>query len=168
MTKGNIVLATALALCTSSIFSEGEAAGVSARARFVFDGIANCEQPAVRNFPVHSEGSGVLSTDRTATLEMESNVEGRVRYSGKLGGKPVETPGGSATLRVAGKHTLRATRDYPNNVLVVYMTVIGSSCTLKVENRLKPGKHLYSFYGNNGGVAYCSKPQIVRAECTAY
>jgi hypothetical protein len=144
-----------------------DAAGTSVRARFSFDAVANCEKPAVQNYPVHAEGTGVLSTDRTATLDMESNVEGRVRYNAKLGAKPTEAIGGSASLRVAGRHTLQAIRDYPNNSIVVYMTVIGNSCSLRIENRLKPGKRQYTFTGNLG-VAYCSKPRIVRTECTPY
>jgi hypothetical protein len=99
-----------LTMATSS-----EAAGTSVRARFSFDAVANCEKPAVQNYPVHAEGTGVLSTDRTATLDMESNVEGRVRYNAKLGAKAI---GGSASLRVAGRHTLQAVRDYPNNSIV--------------------------------------------------
>jgi hypothetical protein len=68
---------------------------------------------------------------------------------------------------VVSRHTLRAVRDYPNNSIIVYMTIIGNSCTLKIENRLKPGKRQYTFYGNIG-VAYCSKPTITHAECTPY
>jgi hypothetical protein len=154
--------AVMLTMATSS-----EAAGTSVRARFSFDAVANCEKPAVQNYPVHAEGTGVLSTDRTATLDMESNVEGRVRYNAKLGAKPTEAIGGSASLRVAGRHTLQAVRDYPNNSIVVYMTVIGNSCSLRIENRLKPGKRQYTFTGNLG-VAYCSKPRITHTECTPY
>jgi hypothetical protein len=144
-----------------------EAAGVVARARFSFDALANCEKPAVQDFPVHAEGTGVLSADRSATLDMESNIEGRSQYNATLGAKPKEAPGGSTSLRVAGRHTLRAIRDYPNNSIVVYITVIGNSCAMKIENRLKPGKRQYTFYGKLG-VAYCSKPRIVHAECTPY
>src|ERR1700676_4297993 len=90
--------AVMLTMATSS-----EAAGTSVRARFSFDAVANCEKPAVQNYPVH--------------------VEGRVRYNAKLGAKPTEVVGGSASLRVAGRHTLQAVRDYPNNSIVVYMTV---------------------------------------------
>jgi hypothetical protein len=47
------------------------------------------------------------------------------------------------------------------------MTVIGKSCSLRIENRLKPGKRQYTFTGNIG-VAYCSKPVITRSECAPY
>ena len=157
----------ALAALMLATANPGEAAGTSVRARFSFDAVANCEKPAVQNYPVHAEGTGVLSTDRTATLDMQSNVEGRIRYNAKLGAKPTEAIGGSASLRVAGRHTLQAVRDYPNNSIVVYMTVIGNSCSLRIENRLKPGKRQYTFTGNLG-VAYCSKPRITHTECTPY
>src|SRR5664279_3950600 len=68
------------------------------RARFSFDGLANCENPHIRNFPIHGEGTGTLSVDRTAKLDMNSTVEGRVQYQATLGGKPTEAPAGSASL----------------------------------------------------------------------
>jgi hypothetical protein len=144
-----------------------EAAGTAIRGKFSFDGIANCENPPVRNFPVHAEGTAELSTDRNARLDMNSNTEGSVQLNARLGDKPTEAPGGSASLHVAGKHTLRAIRDYPNNYIVVNLTVIGKSCSMKIENRLKPGKRQYTFH-TAVGIAYCSKPQIIRAECTPY
>ncbi len=137
------------------------------RAKFIFDGLATCVQPALQNFPVHVEGTGELSTDRTATLSLNSQIGGRENYTGKLGGKPSEAPGGSASVRVVSRHTLQAVREYPNNRVVVYMTVIGNSCRLRVENRLKPGKRQYTFTGNMG-VALCAKPRIVHTECVPY
>jgi hypothetical protein len=144
-----------------------ESAGKAIRGKFSFDEIANCENPPVQNFPVHTEGTAVLSTDRSASVDMDSNAEGRVQLSGKLGGRPTEAPGGSASLSVAGKHTLRAIREYPNNYTVVTLTVIGNSCSMRVEDRLKPGKRQYTFQ-TSVGLAYCSKPQITRAECSAF
>jgi len=157
----------ALAASSMAICSPSDAAGASVRAKFSFDGLATCQQPVVQNFPIHAEGTGELSADRSATLDMESNIEGRVRYNATLGAKPKEAPGGSTSLRVAGRHTLKAIRDYPNNTIVVYMTVIGNACAMKIENRLKPGKRQYTFYGKLG-VAYCSKPRITHTECIPY
>jgi hypothetical protein len=51
----------------------------------------------VQNFPIHGEGSGTLSTDRSAQLDMTSNVEGRVVYNATLGARPTEAPEGSAS-----------------------------------------------------------------------
>jgi hypothetical protein len=106
---------TAMAAAILSIPVCAEAAGASVKARFSFDGLATCQNPQVTNFPIHGEGEGVLSTDRSASLDMNSTVEGRVQYQAKLGGAPMPAPEGSASIRVVGRNTLRAVRDYPNN-----------------------------------------------------
>jgi hypothetical protein len=59
-------------------------------------------------------------------------------------------------------------RDYPNNSIVIDMTVIGNTCTMKVTNLLKRGKKQYTFYTGSGGFAYCSKPQITRTQCSGF
>jgi len=145
-----------------------EAAGATIRGRFSYDGIANCQQPAIRNFPIHAEGTASLSTDRQASIDMTSSTGGRSRLKATLGGKPVEAPGGSTSLKVIGSHTLRAVRDYPNNVAIVTMTIRGSSCTMTLDNRLKPGKKVYTFVSDSGGVSYCARPQITRTECVSF
>lgn len=145
-----------------------EAAGATIRGRFSYDGIANCQQPAIRNFPIHAEGTAVLSTDRKASLDMTTNTGGHSRLKATLGGKPVEAPGGSTSLNVIGSHTLRAVRDYPNNVAIVTMTIRGSSCTMTLDNRLKPGKKVYTFVSGSGSVSYCARPQITRTECVSF
>jgi hypothetical protein len=167
MKRGTACLISALAAFTLTIPTPGDAAGTTVRARFSFDALGNCERPAVQNFPVHAEGTATLSTDRTANLDMNSSVEGRVRYEAKLGGKPTEALGGSASVRVTGRHKLRAIREYANNYIIVDITVIGNACSLKIENRLKPGKRQYTFQGTLG-IAYCSKPRLVHAECSTY
>lgn len=144
------------------------AAGATIRGRFSYDGIANCQQPAIRNFPIHAEGTAVLSTDRKASLDMTTNTGGRSRLNATLGGKPTAAPGGSTSLNVIGSHTLRAVRDYPNNVAIVTMTIRGSSCTMTLDNRLKPGKKVYTFVSGSGGVSYCARPQITRTECVSF
>jgi hypothetical protein len=145
-----------------------EAAGSTVRGRFSYDGIANCTQPAIRNFPIRAEGTAVLSTDRKASLDMNSSTGGMTRLNATLGGKPTEAPGGSTSLNVVGRHTLRAVREYPNNVAIVTMTIRGSSCTMTIENRLKPGKKVYTFVSGSGSVSYCAKPQITRTECVSF
>ena len=164
-TTGYAIAALAAAWLMTPVSSD--AAGAVLRAKFSFDGVANCQSPAVRNFPIHGEGTGVLSVDRTATLDMDSNVEGKVTLNAKLGAAPTEAPGGSASLHVMGRHTLRAVRDYPNNITVVNMTVRGSTCTMTVENRLKPGKRQYTF-NTVVGLSYCERPQITHSECSPF
>ncbi len=162
-----MLFGAAMAAALLSIPVCAEAAGASAKARFSFDGLATCQNPPVTNFPIHGEGDGVLSTDRSATLDMNSTVEGRVQYQAKLGGPPMAAPEGSASLRVIGRHTLRAVRDYPNNYIAINLTVTGGKCSITIENRLKPGKRQYTFY-NGSGLSYCSKPIITRASCEGY
>jgi hypothetical protein len=161
---------TALAIAatlTCALTISGEASAQSLRAKFVFDGLADCTSPPVHNFPIHGEGTGELSADRSARLDLQSNIEGQLQINTKLG-KSSETPGGSSSLRVAGRHTLRAVRDYPNNSIVIDLTVTGNSCRMKVANVLKRGKSQYTFYTLTGGFAYCSAPRITKAECSGY
>lgn len=157
---------SALAISMLALPATSDAAG-ALRGRFSVDGIANCDNPPIKNFPLHAEGTAELSTDRSASLQMDSNVEGRLNLNARLGGRPTEAPGGSASLHVAGRHTLKAVRDYQNNQMIVLLTIIGNSCTMKVENRLKPGKRQYTFT-TSVGLAYCAKPTVTRAECQPY
>ena len=156
---------SALAISVLAIPASSDAAGL--RGRFSVDGITSCDNPPIRNFPVHIEGTAELLTNKSASLQLDSTIEGRVNLNATLGGRPTEAPGGSASLHVAGRHTLKAVRDYPNNQMIVLLTVIGNSCTMKVENRLKPGKRQYTFY-TSAGYAYCAKPTVTRAECQPY
>jgi hypothetical protein len=143
-----------------------EAAGSVIRGRFSYDGIATCQQPAIRNFPIHAEGTASLATDKSARLDMSTNTGGNTSLRATLG-KKTDAPGGSTTLNVVGQHTLRAVRDYPNNISLITMTVTGNTCKMTLVNRLKPGKKVYTFYSGSG-VSYCSQVQITRTECTAY
>lgn len=148
--------------------ASADAAGATIRGRFSYDGIANCQQPPVSNFPIHAEGTAKLSTNRQASIDMTSSTTGRSTLTATLGGKPTEAPGGSTSLKVIGSHTLRAVRDYPNNVAIVTMTIRGSSCTMTLDNRLKPGKKVYTFVSSSGAVSYCARPQITRTECVSF
>jgi hypothetical protein len=156
---------TALA-AAAVLLSVPELSFAQAQARFSFDGIANCQQPAMQNYPIHGEGTGKLATDGTAALDVDSNVEGRQKYDVKLGGR-VETPGGSASFHVRSRHSLRVVRDYPNNIMVIDLKVVGRACTLRVESRLKPGRRQYTF-ATQFGLAYCDRPIITKTTCEAF
>jgi hypothetical protein len=158
------IAATAACVLTIS----GEASAQALRAKFSFEGVADCSNPPIHGFPIHGDGTGVLTTDRNARLDMTTNVEGKVQIDAKLGGKPSEVPGGSASIHVAGRHTLRAVRNFPNNSIIINLTVVGSSCRMTIQNVLKPGKSQYTFYTGNGGYAYCSHPQVTRTECSSF
>lgn len=162
-----IFLVAAIATAIIPMTNACDAAAPVIRGRFTYDGIANCQQPAVQNFPIHGSGTAVLSSDRTATLDVSSSVSGRTHLDAVLGRK-TEAPGGSTTLNVVGRHTLRAVRDYPNNITVVTMSIRGNDCRMTIEDRLKPGKRVYTFYGGSGSVSFCARPQITHTECAAY
>lgn len=141
------------------------AAGSTIRVKFVYDSVADCENPAVKGFAIHAEGVGTLAVDRHASLDVDSTVAGKEHYETTLGGKPSEAEAGSAPLRVLGKHHIQAIRSYPNNILVADINVVGKGCTLTVDNRLKPGKRQYAFTTRFGGLAYCGRPHVVSTSC---
>jgi hypothetical protein len=58
-------------------------------------------------------------------------------------------------------------RDYPNNQIIITMTVRGSACTMTIDQRLKPGKREYTFY-NGSGISICTRPTITRTACESY
>ena len=154
-------------LLAAALVSVAEPSLAQITARFSFDGVANCDKPMVlRDFPIHAEGTGTLALDRSATLDLSSNVEGNQRYEGKLGGKAIQTPDGSASLKVRSRHSLRAIRDYPNNQVIIDVISVGKECTVKVDTRLKPGKKQYTF-STSFGLAYCDKPRVVKTTCVA-
>jgi hypothetical protein len=137
-----------------------------ARAQFAVDVIATCQKPAVKELPIHVEGTGVLSTSGSARLDVDGGPLGRTRYRTKLG-QAAAAPGGSASLHVTGRSSLRATRDYPNHQMIMDLQVSGKECTITVRNALKPGKRQYAFV-SGGGTAYCEKPRIVRTACQPF
>jgi hypothetical protein len=163
--SARVVAALAVVACMASV--SGEAASPVIRGRFSYDGIANCQQPPIQNFRFHAEGTAALSTDRTASLDVRSSTSGRTKLSAALG-RRTEAPGGSTTLNVVGRHSLRAVRDYPNNITIVMMTIRGNDCKMTIEDRLKPGKRVFTFFSGSGDIAYCSHPQITRTQCEAY
>jgi hypothetical protein len=139
------------------------------RARFGYDGVADCEQPSVRNMPVRVEGVGTPNVDRHASLDVTGIAMGiavkREHYDTTLGARPTAAEDGAAALRVVGRHHLQAIRYYPNNSVVADLYVTGNSCVLKIEHRLKPGKRQYTFSSPMGGLAYCERPRTVRTSC---
>jgi hypothetical protein len=150
-----------LAVCVAFFPGPGRA---QVQAHFTYDAIVNCDKPSVRNYPIHGEGTGKLSTDRTASLEHQSNVGGRDSYNVKLGAPPTEAEGGSASLRVLGRKALRAVREFPNNLVIVDIRVSGRSCSMKIVNQLKRGQRQYTF-PTSLGMAFCSKPHVIRTSC---
>src|SRR5262249_22043079 len=56
---------SALAISILAIPASTDAAGL--RGRFSVDGIASCDNPPIRNFPVHMEGTAELLTNKSAS-----------------------------------------------------------------------------------------------------
>jgi hypothetical protein len=139
------------------------------RAKFGYDGIADCEKPLIRDFAVRVEGVGTLTVDRHASLDVTGIAMGvavkQEHYATTLGSKPVEAEYGSASLRVAGRRHLQAIRHYPNNSVIADLYVTGKTCVLKISHRLNPGKRQYTFSNPLGGLAYCARPRTVRTSC---
>jgi hypothetical protein len=156
-------LALVCMLCGSFL---AETALAQARAQFAVDVLATCQKPAFKDVPIHVEGTGILRADGSARVDVDGGAIGRTRYTTKLG-QTAAAPGGSASLRVTGRSSLRAIRDYPNHQMIIDLQVYGKECAITVRNVLKPGKRDYAFVGG-GGTAYCEKPKIVRTACQAF
>src|SRR5260370_40224427 len=92
------------------------------RGLFSYVGIANSHRPPIQNFRFHAEGTAVLSADRTASLDVKSGTSGRTNLNAVLG-RRTESPGGSTTLNVVGRHSLLAVRYYPNNITIMMLTI---------------------------------------------
>jgi hypothetical protein len=137
-----------------------------ARAQFAVDAVATCQKPTIKDLPLHVEGTGILKADGSARLDVDGGVAGKHTYRTKLG-QTAAAAGGSASLRVTGRSTLRATRDYPNHQMITDLQVSGKECVINVRNVLKPGKTQYIFT-SGGGSATCDKPRIIRTACQAF
>lgn len=163
----NVISRAGLALLSLlSGVSIADMAFAQARAQFAVDVVATCQKPAMKDLPIHVEGTGVLSTTGAARLDVDGGPLGRTRVKGQLGHTEA-APGGSTSLRVTGRSGLRATRDYPNHQMIIDLQVSGKECTISVRNVLKAGKREYLF--TSGGItAYCDKPRIVQTACQPF
>jgi hypothetical protein len=135
--------------------------------RFSFDGAVDCDQPhKVKNFPIRGEGTGVMYADRRASLDLsvQGSTTNRIHFDATLGGAPTSVPGGSAQLRVASANTLRMVWDLPNSDFVVNLTAAKTSCSVKIDTRLKRGSRQYTLF-DGGQFFFCSKPRITRTSC---
>ena len=161
----SIVRASLALVAVLSVLCFAETAFAQFRAQYGVDVVASCTKPLIKDLPLHVEGSGVLKTDGSARLSVDG-LMGRTTYRTKLG-QESRAPGGSASLRVTGRSSLRAIRDYPNHQMIIDLLMSGTSCVINVRNVLKPGKTQYVFT-SGGGTAYCDKPRIVRTACQAF
>lgn len=136
---------------------------------FSFDGVVNCTRPlVVQNFTLHGDGRAVLYSDKRATLDYTQRglSSTQVQFDAKLGGAPSPAPGGTASLRVVSRNTLRAVWSLPNNDLIVNVSVARKSCVARIDARLRGGAREYTFY-DSGILVYCGRPRIMNVACQA-
>ena len=92
---------------------------------------------------------------------------GLLRWNGQLGGRPTTTPGGTAELRVAGPHGLRAIWRQPHNDIFMDPVADQQSCRVSVDVKLHRGQTVYTLY-NGRNFENCPEIRIVQAICKAY
>lgn len=165
--SSRFLLASILMLCgsaTPSLAQEGVF-----NMSFSFDGVVNCTRPlAVQNFTLNGQGRAVLYSDKRATLDYTQRALGitQVQFDAKLGGAPSPAPGGTASLRVINRNTLRAVWSLPNNDMILNVSVGRNSCVARIDARLRGGSREYTFY-DSGMLVYCGRPKIVNVACQA-
>lgn len=159
-----LLLAPLLLLCVASPLPAQE--GVF-NMSFSFDGVVNCTRPVpVQNFSLHGEGRATLYSDKRATLDYTQRglSSTQVNFDAKLGGAPSPAPGGTASLRVVNRNTLRAVWSLPNTDLILNVSVSRNSCVAKIDARQRGGAREYSLY-DSGMLVYCSRPRIMNVAC---
>lgn len=132
---------------------------------FTYEGVANCRQPKLTNYPIRGAGTSELRQDRSAVLSTIDSVGGGERVEGKLGGPAVEAKNGSIKLNVGARNRLRITRDLPNQIALIDIKFVGRTCEISLTEKLKPGKTEYT-YPTAFGVAYCDRVKFTKSTCT--
>lgn len=151
------------------IFSTGAMAQSSSVNFHVhFSGRVDCTSPlSIRDVPISGDGTGQLNTDGSASADITETafiLSTTIHFAGRLGAAPTAAPGGSAQVRVAGKHSLLLIWNLPNNQLVTRISVAGHSCSAGFEARLMPGKHEYTLF--DGSIYhYCDRPRVEQTSC---
>jgi hypothetical protein len=134
-----------------------------------------CDGPTVsfpvRDWPAEVNGKASLLTNGSTSMELAISgfaiPTGILSWHGRLGGRPTTTPGGTAELRVAGPHSLRATWRQPHNDIFMVLNADRQSCSMSVDVKLHPGQTVYTLY-NGRNYENCPEIRIVQATCKAY
>jgi len=139
----------------------------------------DCTGPTV-GFPITYWPAGLNGTlvlDQSRSYSIVLNFGGlgmpgwTLRWEGQLGRAPALTRGGSAELRVAGQHTLKAILHEPNNDVVFNVDADENGCRLTVEPQLHPDKTIYTLYNGDARDDFrfenCSAVRTVAATCHA-
>lgn len=152
-------------LCTMLAGAFSATAEAQIKGRFSYDAVLDCEKPRLTNFPIHVEGTASMSADKSASLHQRVGVIGFSRIDAKLGQKLKDHRGHETELRVTGSNSLRATKEYTNNIAYADLRFVGQACKLSIKMKLKPGKAFYTI-STPLGEAQCSKFRIVKTECS--
>jgi hypothetical protein len=134
-----------------------------------------CDGPTVafpiRDWPAEVNGKASLLPDRSTSFEVSMSgtgiPTGHLQWNGRLGGRPTVTAGGTAELRVAGPHSLRAIWREPHNDVFMDLNAEGQSCSVSVNVKLHPGQTVYTLY-NGRNFENCPAIRIVQATCKFY
>ena len=165
----------ALAACLSLASASPMLADDAMHLDFNWQVRIGCDGPTVsfpiRDWPAQVTGKASLLPNRSTSMELSMSgvgiPTGQLRWDGQLGGRPTTTAGGTAELRVAGPHTLRALWRQPHNDIVMDLTADPQSCRVSVSARLHPGQTVYTLY-NGRNFENCPEFRVVRATCKAY
>jgi hypothetical protein len=135
--------------------------------RIALLGHVDCYRPfAINNIPITASGSGAIYSDGSGEADLTQTafiLSSTIHFEGRLG-RPTAAPGGTAQMRVIGRHRLLLTWDLPNNLLVVTVNVTGSTCSASIVANLKPRKTEYTLF--DGTIYhYCGRPITVSSSC---
>lgn len=130
----------------------------------------DCETPwRVKNFGVTGRLTATLNPDKTATADLKISgfmLDGDVHFDARLGRGASPAPGGTSQLRILGSNRLRGIWSLPNHDMILDIVASGSSCSVNLALKLKPGKTQYSMFGGQK-FYYCSAARLVRTTCDA-
>jgi hypothetical protein len=165
----------ALATCLYLLVPVPSALGDGMHFDFNWQIRIGCDGPTVafpiRNWPAEVNGKASLLPNRSTSMELSMSglgiPTGLLRWNGQLGGRPTTTPGGTAELRVAGPHGLRAIWRQPHNDIFMDLVADQQSCRVSVDVKLHRGQTVYTLY-NGRNFENCPEIRIVQATCKAY
>jgi hypothetical protein len=164
----NVILIVSLTLATS-----GVAQTSSVNFQVGFSGHMDCHQPQeLKDVPIRGDGKGVLNADGSVTADFIQTsffvLSNTVHFDSRhLGSKPAAAPGGTAEVQVTGQHSLRFIWNLPNNQLITAIAVTGQSCTVNFDEKLRPGKSLYTLF-DGSKFWYCDRPRVEHTSCQVH
>ena len=130
----------------------------------------DCEQPwRVKNYGVTGRFTATLNPDKTAVADLKISglfLSGDVHFDARLGRGASPAPGGTSQLRVLSQNRLRGIWSLPNHDMILDIVAKGSSCSVDLTMKLKPGKTEYSMFGGSK-FYYCSSAKLIRTTCEA-